>query len=97
MTTTTSGRIPRLETKPRQKHAGRLSYLTAMHPARLPNPIPTTINEPDSRCERGTTGGQVKFWNGMLSPIAFQQQKKLKLQGVYQTSVLNLTLATFFL
>ena len=59
MTTTTSGRIPRWETKPRQKHAGRLSYMTETRPARLPNPKPTTINTQDSRYERGTTGGQV--------------------------------------
>ena len=65
MTTTTSGRIPRLGTKPRQKHAGRLSNLSAPHPARLPNPKPTTINKPDSRDDRETTGGQVKTCVGV--------------------------------
>ena len=62
MTTAMSGRIPRLETKPRQKHAGRLSNLRAPHPARLPNPKPTIINWPDSRYERGKTGGQVTLY-----------------------------------
>ena len=59
MTTTTSGRIPRSATKPRSERAGRLNNLSAPHPARLPNPKPTTINKPDSRYDRGTTGGQV--------------------------------------
>ena len=58
-TTTTFGRIPRSGTKPRSEHAGCLSNLRAPHPARLPKPKPTTINLPDSRYERGTTGGQV--------------------------------------
>ena len=55
----TSGRTPRLATRPRQNRAGRLSNLKAPCPARLPNPKPTTINPKDSRYERGTTGGQV--------------------------------------
>ena len=57
--TTSSGPIPRLATRPQQKHAERLSNLRAPRPARLPNPKPTTINPKDSRYERGTTGGQV--------------------------------------
>jgi hypothetical protein len=59
-TTTTSGRIPRWATRPRQKRAGRLSNPRAPRPPRLPHPKPTTINPKDSRHERGTTGGQVK-------------------------------------
>ena len=59
MTTTMSGRIPRWGTKPRQKRAGSLNNLSAPQPVRLPNPKPTTINKPDSRYERGTTGVQV--------------------------------------
>jgi hypothetical protein len=57
MTTITSHPTHRSPTKPRQKRAGRLSYLMAPRPARLPNPKPTTINPKDSRYERGTTGG----------------------------------------
>ena len=57
MTTTTSGRIPRSGTKPRSKRAGRLSYLTAPRPARLPSPKLTIIKKPDSGYERGTTRG----------------------------------------
>ena len=59
MTTTMSGRIPRWATRPRQKRAGRSSYLMATRPTRLPNPKPMPINPKDSRYERGTTGGQV--------------------------------------
>ena len=58
-TTTTSGRIPRWPTKPRQKRAGRFSYLRAPHPARLPHPNLTNIKPADSSYERGTTGRQV--------------------------------------
>ena len=55
-----SGRIPRSPTRLRQKRAGRLSYLMATRPARLPSSKPTNIKPKDSRYERGTTGGQVK-------------------------------------
>ena len=41
------------------ERAGRLSYLTAPHPPRLPKPKPAIINKPDTRYDRGTTGGQV--------------------------------------
>ena len=56
---TTSGRMPRSPTRPRQKPAGRLSNLRAPRPARLPSPIPTTIDPEVYRHERGATGGQV--------------------------------------
>ncbi len=68
-TTTTSGRIPRSATRPRQKRAGRLSKLGAPRPTRLPNPKPTNINPKDSRYERGTTGGQVKVDEGSCQKI----------------------------
>jgi hypothetical protein len=42
------------------KHARRLNNLTAKHPARVPNPNPTTINKQDRRYERGTNGGLVR-------------------------------------
>ena len=68
MAATPSGRSPRWGTNPRQKHAWRVRCLKAPRPARLPNPKPTTINPPDSRDERGTTGGQVTTSAGCGSP-----------------------------
>ena len=41
------------------ERAGHLSQMRATHPARVPNPKPKTINQPDSRYERGTTGARV--------------------------------------
>ena len=38
---------------------GRLYIKVRAFPGGLPNPKPTTINKPDSRHERGTTGGRV--------------------------------------
>ncbi len=60
MTTSMSDRIPCLATKPPSGHAGRTSDMRTTHLARLPEPKPTSINQPDSQYERGTTGGQVK-------------------------------------
>ena len=60
-------------TKPRQKRAGRLSYLTAPHPARLPHPKPTIINTPDSRYDRRTTGGQVRSDTGQIALLGPQR------------------------
>src|SRR5690606_31164223 len=68
--------------------AGRLSYLRAPRPARLPNPKPTTINSKDSRYERGTTGGQV-MTNGVDTSRFAPRKKdpelvfKLGLQGKF--------------
>ena len=41
----------------------------APRPARLPNPKPTTINPKDSRCERGTTGGQFNREGGVRTAL----------------------------
>ena len=59
-TKTTSGRIPRSATRPRQKRAGRSSNLRAPRLTRLRNPIPTTI-EAGKLCLRAVQGwGSIK-------------------------------------
>ena len=62
MTTITSGRTHRSQTKHSQKRVGRLSNLRAPRPTRLPKPPTKTIKPKpaNSRYQWGSLGGQVR-------------------------------------
>ena len=54
------------------ERARHLSNLRATHPARVLEPKPKTINQPDSRYERGTTGARVSIVAALRGSLVFQ-------------------------